>query len=86
VRVGAGRQTTVTDALGNEAVTAYYADSRPKYIQQKNKIADQTYVTYSRGSWYMVASLARWAYDPRSAAGWPFVQHGLRPLQNDRRD
>lgn len=49
---GAGRQTTVTDALGNETVTAYYDDSKAKYVQQRNKIADQTYVTYSAGSWY----------------------------------
>jgi len=49
---GAGRQTKVTDALGNEVVAAYYDDGKVKYTQQRNKIADQTYVTYSRGSWY----------------------------------
>ena len=39
----------MTDALGNETVTAYYGDSRVKYTQQKNLIAVGTYVTYSHG-------------------------------------
>jgi YD repeat-containing protein len=49
---GAGRQTTVTDALGNEQVTADYDDGNVKYSQQKNKIATDTYVTYSTAHWY----------------------------------
>ena len=49
---GAGRQTKVTDALGNEVVTAYYDDGKMKYTQRKDKIGDQTYLTYSEGSWY----------------------------------
>jgi len=49
---GAGRQVKVTDALGNEVVTAYYDDGQVKYAQQKNKLASESYVTYSTAHWY----------------------------------
>ena len=49
---GAGRQIKVTDALGNEQVTAYYADGSVKYSQQRNKLAAECYVTYSTAHWY----------------------------------
>jgi len=49
---GAGRRTKLTDALGNEVVTAYYEHGRVKYTQQKNKLAAESYVTYSTAYWY----------------------------------